>query len=59
MSRDLECLFCRANMASIRDGRVRNDIVILCRKCFDKLSPRPTGDGDVPDFLKGLFRGRL
>lgn len=53
------CALCDRYMGEIRDATLDKNRVMVHRTC---LYPKPDKDGpvgDVPDFLKDLFRGRL
>jgi RNase P subunit RPR2 len=58
MARHVYCSKCNVYLGEIRDARLRKDIVMLCGKCNAKMKAQESvgNYGDVPDFLKGLFK---
>ena len=61
MDRELYCATCGKHMATVRDARIRDGMVVYCRDCDvrNKLlaSGRDGASRDVPDFMRGLFGG--
>lgn len=51
----LTCDHCKKDMGEVRDGRMRNGMVVYCKQC-NALIKRMFGKNDMPDFLKGLFK---
>lgn len=54
----LTCEHCQKDMGVIRDGKLRNGMVVYCKQCNDLIKRMMTAgkNVDMPDFLKGLFR---
>lgn len=56
---DLYCQSCKTHMATLRDAKVRNDIVVYCAPCAAKLRPKPKPEAiEMPEFFKGIFGGK-
>lgn len=57
---NLTCAGCDKHMATLRDAKVRNGMVVYCSECNRKLhilSARAV-DNTIPDFLSGLMGKR-
>lgn len=61
----LNCTLCKKDMGVIRDGKVRENMIVYCAVC-DASMRRELEDarrggraGDVPEFLRGIFGGKL
>ncbi len=63
MSKELKCEVCRIHLIDIEKGKVKHGTVALCQKCWSLLKGTKdilSGDKksiDIPDLLKGLFKG--
>jgi hypothetical protein len=63
MSQDLKCGGCGKHMATLRDAKVRNGMVVYCQQC-DTINKRlqalagcsASSKASVPDFMRGLFK---
>ena len=53
MARNIYCCKCGAYLGEIRDAKLAKGIEYVCRGCA-----KPKPDDDIPDFLKGIFRGQ-
>jgi len=53
MARNIFCRKCGAYLGEIRDATLAKGVEYVCRSCA---KPKPAGD--MPDFLKGIFRGQ-
>lgn len=53
----LTCDHCKKDMGEVRDGKLRNGMVVYCKQCNDLIKRMFSNKGnDMPDFFKGLFR---
>lgn len=52
MSTNLYCQSCGKHLATLRDAKVRNGMVVYCGQCNDRLHPRPA---EMPEFFKKIF----
>lgn len=64
MTQELHCAGCGKPMATLRDARVRNGMVVYCAECnaaMQRLVRMATAASDpmrgAPDFMRDLFRG--
>jgi hypothetical protein len=64
MTIELCCSDCGKHMATLRDAKVRDGIVVYCRECDERNKMRlrianteQPYPHDVLDFLRGFFRG--
>ena len=60
-TKELNCAGCKKNMATLRDAKVRNGMIVYCEHCNDKMKHMlklavPAGKY-MPDFMRGLFGG--
>ena len=60
-AKELNCAGCEKHMATLRDAKVRNGIVVYCERCDKKMQHLlklsvPAGKY-MPDFMRGLFGG--
>jgi len=51
MSQELYCQKCHKHMATLRDARVRNGMVVLCSQCAAPKNTVP----DTPDFVQNIY----
>ncbi len=54
--RILFCARCGKHMATLRDAKVRNGMVVYCRECDPRLHRPETGS--MPEFMKEFFEGK-
>ena len=62
MDRELYCAGCGKHMATVRDARIRDGMVVYCRDCDGRnkrllYGAMASTSRDVPDFMRGLFGG--